>query len=164
MKLKSLMVLSGLILSTTVAQADCFLDRASKYQCHFPKQITCTQQADAASGTSQRSLVLNHDEQGNVSYTYSTWVAGKCPSRNCGSDVEYNYEGSSDQPGKIGTVNNYNDQQLVVSIANPNGLEFLAILNQAVPGELKSFIPAQLKTLQIKGMDVTGNSSKWVCN
>lgn len=164
MKLKSLMVLSGLILSTTAAQADCFLDRASKYQCHFPKQITCTQQADPASGASQRSLVLNHDEQGNVSYEYSAWVPGKCPSRNCGSDVQYFVEGSSNDPGKTGSVNNYNNQQLVATIANPNGLELLVILNHTIPGELTSFIPAQLKTLQMKGADVTGNGTKWVCN
>ncbi|UXR65912.1 hypothetical protein EZJ49_06585 [Bdellovibrio bacteriovorus] len=164
MKPKSLMVLSGLILSTTAAQADCFLDRASTYQCYFPKQITCTQQADPAKGTSQRSLVLNHDEQGNVSYQYSNWVAGKCPSRNCGSDVEYNYEGAGNQPGKTGSVNNYNDLQLVASVANPNGLEFLVILDHSIPHELTSLIPTKLQTLQIQGVDVTGDGAKWVCH
>ncbi|AFY03275.1 hypothetical protein [Bdellovibrio bacteriovorus] len=164
MKLKSLMVLSGLILSTTAAQADCFLDRASSYQCSFPKQITCTNEADSATGSKAQKLSVTFDDQGKVTYDLSTWIAGKCPSRNCGSEVQYTNEGSSDEPGKTGSVNNYNDQQLVLNVANSNGLEFLMILEQKPPQALQSFVAMTLKTLQVQGTELTGKGTKWFCH
>ncbi|MGE9745566.1 hypothetical protein [Bdellovibrio bacteriovorus] len=164
MKLKSLMVLSGLILSTTAAQADCFLDRASSYQCYFPKQITCTKAADPATGSNLQQLFITFDDQGKVAYDLSTWIAGKCPSRNCGSEVQYTKEGSSDEPGKTGSVNNYNNQQLVLNVANSNGLEFLMILEQKTPQALQSFFPMTLKTLQVQGAELAGKGTKWSCH
>ncbi|WP_374031473.1 hypothetical protein [Bdellovibrio bacteriovorus] len=164
MKFKSLMVLSGLILSTTAAQADCFLDRASSYQCSFPKQITCTKEADPATGGNTQQLSVTFDDPGKVTYDLSTWVAGKCPSRNCGSEVQYTNEGSSAEPGKTGGVNNYNNKQLVLNVANGNGLEFLMILEHKMPQALQSFVPMTVKTLQVQGTELTGKGTKWVCH
>lgn len=163
MKINSLIVLSGLILSTAAAQADCFLDRASSYQCHFPQEITCSLNADPVRGIGQKILKLKYDDHGKVQYSYSAWAPGKCPSRNCGADVEYTYEGSSEEAGKTGSVKNYNDHQLVASLAGTDGLEFLMVLNHPIPTGLKARIPMKLQAMQVQDLYVTGNGTDWYC-
>lgn len=163
MKLKSWIVLFGVTLSAMTAQADCLPDRASSYQCYFPQEITCSLNGDPVTAAGQKVLKLKYDNHGKVQYSYSVWVPGKCPSRNCGSDVEYTYEGSSEEAGKTGSVKNYNDQQLVASLAGANGLEFMMILNHSIPAGLNARVPMKLQVMQVKGMYVTGNGTDWYC-
>lgn len=164
MNLKSLMVLSGLVLCVSSANAECFLDRASSYQCYFSKEISCSLKSDPSTGLGEKTLTLKYEYPDKVSYSYSTFVPGKCPSRNCGSDVQYVYEGSSDEAGKTGTVKNFNDQQLVTSIEGPNGLEFHAVLTNEPPKGLKSFVATKLQTLLIQGVSASGSAAQWYCH